>query len=186
MKHGFCKIILAMTIAWIPATVANAQPQGGPRPEFKGGPRPMPTVNELAQQRANAMDHELTLTEKQYKKILKYYKAEVEKEREMMEAGKPQGMPEGFPGGGRPDFGGGRPPMGGTGPQGGFPGSGPGMSGGRPPMGGPGMASSDEEMEKYYEKQDKKLKKILTAEQYGKWRTKHPVEHLPMPDPEFE
>lgn len=161
MKHGFCKIILAMTIAWIPATVANAQPQGGPRPEFKGGPRPMPTVNELAQQRANAMDHELTLTEKQYKKILKYYKAEVEREREMMEAGKPQGMPEGFPGGGRPDFGGGRPPMG-------------------------GMAASDEEMEKYYEKQDKKLKKILTAEQYGKWRTKHPVEHLPMPDPEFE
>lgn len=93
----------------------------------------MPTVDELAQQRANAMDHELTLTEKQYKKILKYYKAEAEKEREMMQAGKTQGMPEGFPGGERPDFGGGRPPMGGPGPQGGgfggpqggFPGGGP-------------------------------------------------------------
>lgn len=163
MKHGFCKIILAITIVCLPATVANAQPQESPSPEFKGGPRPMPTVDELAQQRANAMDHELTLTEKQYKKILKYYKAEAEKEREMMQAGKTQGMPEGFPGGERPDFG-----------------------GGRPPIDGPGMAASDEEMEKYYEKQDKKLKKILTAEQYDKWRTKHPVEHLPMPNLEFE
>lgn len=47
----------------------------------------------MAQQRSNAMDHELTLTEKQYKKILKYYKAEVEMEREMMEANKPEGRP---------------------------------------------------------------------------------------------
>ena len=175
-----------MVIAVFPALSLNAQPQGEGKPEFKGKHRPMPTVDEIAQQRADVMNQELTLSEKQYKKILKYFKAQVEKEREIMQAGKPQGMPEGFPGGGRHDFGGGRPPMGGTGPQGGFPGSGPGMSGGRPPMGGPGMAASDEEMEKYYEKQDKKLKKILTAEQYGKWRTKHPVEHLPMPDPEFE
>lgn len=177
-----------MAVAWIPAMSANAQPQGGPRPEFKGEHRPMPTVNEIAQQKTNAMDHELTLTEKQYKKILKYYKEEAEKEREMMED---------FPGE-KPDFGGGRPPMGGPGmggpgmgggfrgPQGGFPGGGPGMGGGRPPMGGPAMGMSDEEMEKYYEKQDKKLKKILTPEQYDRWRRKHPAGHLPMPECELK
>lgn len=205
MKHNFYKIILAMAVAWVPASLANAQPQGGPRPEFKGERRPMPTVNEMAQQRTNAMDHELTLTEKQYKKILKYYKAEVEKEREMMEFGRPEGMPEGFPGGG-PGMGGGRPPMGGQGPQGGgFPGGGPGMGGGfpgggpgvggpgmggfpggGPGMGGPGMAMSDEEIEKYYEKQDKKLKKILTAEQYEKWRSRHPMKHIELPEIKFE
>lgn len=173
-----------MTIVCVPATLVNAQPQDGSRPEFKGERRPMPTVNELAQQRANAMDHELTLSEKQYKKILKYYKAGVEKEREMMESGKPEGMPEGFPGGRRPPMGGPGPQGGGFGgPQGGFSGGGPEMGGGRPPMDSPGMGMSDEEMEKYYEKQDKKLKKILTVEQYDKWRIKHPAGQLPMPEP---
>lgn len=162
MKHKFCKIFLAMTIAGISATVAGAQPQDWSKPEFNGEKRQMPSVDEIAQKRADAMDRELALTEKQYKKIVKYYKAEAEKEREMMQASMPEGMPEGFPGG-KPDFG-----------------------GGRPPMGGPGMAMSDEDMEKYFEQQDKKLKKILTAEQYDKWRTKHPAGQLPMPEPSFK
>ena len=90
------------------------------------------------------------------------FKNEVEQERKMQEARRPEGMPEGFPGGG------------------------PGMGGGRPPMGDPGMMPpSDEEMEKFYTKQDKNLQKILTAEQYGKWRSKHPAEQLPMPEHEW-
>ncbi|MCQ2154164.1 MAG: hypothetical protein MJY44_06355 [Bacteroidales bacterium] len=111
-----------------------------------------------------------------------------------MQSGRPDGMPEGSHGGERPDFGGGRPPMGGPGPQGGgfggpqggFAGGAPGIEGGRPPMHNPGMGISDEEMEKYYEQQDRKLKKILTAEQYEKWHKGHPVQQLPMPEHDFE
>ena len=183
-----------MVIAGLSALSLDAQPQGDGRPEFKGEHRHMPTVGEIAQQRADAMDNELTLTEKQYKKILKYCKAQVEKEREMMQISRPDGISEGLLDGKRPDFGGGRLPKGGPGPQGGgfggsqggFPGGDPRMEGGRPPMRNPEMGISDEEMEKYYEQQDKKLKKILTAEQYEKWRVKHPAQQLPMPEPEFK
>lgn len=76
-----------MVIAVFPALSLNAQPQGEGKPEFKGKHRPMPTVDEIAQQRADVMNQELTLSEKQYKKILKYFKAQVEKEREIMQAG---------------------------------------------------------------------------------------------------
>lgn len=88
-----------MVIAVFPALSLNAQPQGEGKPEFKGKHRPMPTVDEIAQQRADVMNQELTLSEKQYKKILKYFKAQVEKEREIMQAGRPDGVPKGFPGG---------------------------------------------------------------------------------------
>lgn len=194
MVKTICKVTIAMVIAVFPALSLNAQPQGEGKPEFKGKHRPMPTVDEIAQQRADVMNQELTLSEKQYKKILKYFKAQVEKEREIMQAGRPDGVPKGFPGGKRPDFGGGRPPMGGPGhqsggfggPQGGFPGGDPRVESGRPPMRNPEMGISDEEMEKYYEQQDKKLKKILTAEQYEKWWVKHPAQQLPMPEPEFK
>lgn len=196
MKRTLCKVILAAAIAVLPAMGANAQPrpQRGPGEGFKGQPMEMPSVEEMAQQKTDMMNHELRLTEKQYKKIYKYYKKQIQKERDMMEENRPEGMPEGFPGGGRPDFGGGRPPMNGAGggfpgggrPGAGFPGGGPQaggpqMNGGRPPMGGPGAMVSDEEMEKFYAKQDKKLQKILTAEQYSRWRAKHPADRLPMP-----
>lgn len=187
MKRKTCIFIIAMAVAGLSAVPVSAQPQPGSRPEFNGESRPMPDVSELAQKKADAMDRELSLSEKQYKKILKYYKSEIQKERDMMQANRPAGMPDGFSGG-RPDFGGGMPPMGGSGfggpgsgfPGGGFPGGGPAMDGGRAPVGGPGMAVSEEEMDKFYARQDKKLKKILTEEQYSRWRSKHSA--IPMPE----
>ena len=86
----------------------------------------------------------------------------------------PQGRPEGFPGG-RPDFGGDRPPMGQGGPGGMGPG-GPGGQGGRPPRGdGQFRGPRNEEMEKFMEKQnekrDKEYSKILTPDQYQRWKS---------------
>lgn len=70
--------------------------------------------------------------------------------------------------------------MGGA-PSGGFPpmGGGPG-GGGFPPMGGnggPGMpppSSGKNDMRSLMEKKDKQMKKILTEEQYAKWRSEQP------------
>lgn len=200
MTQTFNKLILAMAIAAASAVCANAQPQGGfpgggpggpggPWPGFNGEAKPMPSVNEMAQRRANEMDHVLTLTEKQYNKILKFYKAQIQKEQEMIvipEGGFPEG---GFPGGGMPmggGFPGGGMPMGGGGfgggmPMGGMPMGGPGMGGGFPGGGSFGTMMTEEEVEKYYEKQDKKLQKILTPEQYTKWRQIHPTDRPQLP-----
>lgn len=100
--------------------------------------------------------------------------------------GKPDGdRPQGGPGGFGQGHEGGRPPMGGG--PGGF-----GHGGGRPSgdfgQGGPGGHGSpghngpdasmtkDPDSAKYIQKADKKLKKILTSEQYAKWRKIHPLE----------
>lgn len=130
------------------------------------GDRPTPpkqlTVEEEAQLKVDQMTAELPLTDKQVKQLLKFYKSDIKYRRENFE----------FAGGPRPDFQGerpqgpppgGRPPMG-MGP-GGFPGGGPGMGpqGDRPPMGGP---VDPEEIEKYNQKQEKKLSKILGDELY--------------------
>lgn len=58
------------------------------------------------------------------------------------------------------------PPMGGMPPQGGFlP-----MNGMRPPM----PENMQEDMQDRIEKRNKKLKKILTDEQYEKWMSRKP------------
>lgn len=173
---------LAMVVSSLLAVSAIAQPAGS-RPEFKPEAFQLPSVDEAAQKKADIMNEELALSEKQYKKVLKLFKSQIQEERDIMQLSKPDGMPDGFPGGrpsgGGPGMGGGRPPMGGPGPQGGF--GGPGMAGERPPMGGHGMRMDDEEVEKMHEKYDKKLKKILSEEQYSKWRTTHPVNDMPLP-----
>ena len=73
------------------------------------------------------------------------------------------------PMGAMPDMNGERPPM----PMG-EGGMMPGMGGGRPPMGGPGMPhmakDSAEELQKAAASKEKKLKKILTEEQFAKWQ----------------
>lgn len=184
---------LATVLFAASASAQPQQPQGqqGSRPEFQKGERPqMPSVDEMAKKKTDAMNAELCLTEAQYKKVLKLYKSTIQKERNLMSENRPQGMPQGgSPGGGQPPMGGGQPPMGGGRPpmSGGFSGGGPGMggqdmSGGRPPMMSENMKDTEEELEKIYQKQDKKLKSILTTEQYSRWRSKHPVFDVPMPE----
>ena len=80
---------------------------------------------------------------------------------------------------GKNPFGGGRPPM--------FP------MGGMPPMGGfppegkrrlPMPDNMQEDMQNRIEKRNKKLKKILTDEQYEKWMSRKPEQENPaMPLP---
>lgn len=129
------------------------------------------------------MDKVLNLTEKQYKKI---YKLNLKEEREKLEAligrgDKEAGRPP-MMGGGRPPMmdGGGQPPM---------------MGGGQPPMmggrgGHPMMRPSDdhekmkEDIEKRAEKKMKKLRKILSDEQYDLWLTMKPKQPAPHPMPE--
>lgn len=123
------------------------------------------------------MNNELKLTEKQYKKIYKIYLKEENARKEAMSAGlmgmPPMGGPGGPMGGHGGPMGGGRPPQGGMhgGPQGGFGG----------PEGFPGMekpvakvGGKDIESDEYMDAREEKFRKILTPEQYSRWRTGHP------------
>ncbi len=135
-------------------------------------PKPQLTVEQEAQLKVDRMAEELPLTDKQVKKLLKFYKSDINYRRENFE----------FPGGSRPDFQGQRPqgpPPGGRPPQGGM-----GPQGGRPPM----MAGEVdiEEIEKYNQNQEKKLKKILGDDLYTQWRASHPMEAPKLPEPGFE
>jgi len=179
----------------------SAQPQGG---------RPMPpkqrTPEEIAKKQADMMKSEVNLTDKQYKKVYNLIKKDHEYRQSQAEQQFGGGMP---PQGGRPGGMGGPGGMDGPGGMGGgmMMGGGPGgmggpgggsMGGGRPPRGEmgqgprpegghPGMGpGSDIVTEEYLEKQDWKLKKILTAEQYSKWRSNHPAEHLELPPMKLE
>jgi len=125
------------------------------------------------------MKAELGITDKQYKKVYNLIKKDHET-RQNQSSGSGNGFPP--PPGGMGGPGGGMPPSGG-------PGMG-GPSGGMPPMDGqmpegfkPGNQSVSEE---YLEKQEQKLKKILTQEQYSYWRKKHPAEHHELPPVDFK
>ena len=120
------------------------------------------------------MDKVLNLTEKQYKKI---YKLNLKEEREKLEVligrgGKDMNRPPMREGGCPPMMnGGGQPPM---------------MGGGRPPVMTPpaGDDKMKEEMQERAEKKIKKLRKILTDEQYDLWLTMKPEQPVPHPMPE--
>ena len=161
------------------AGAAYAQPQEGERPE-----RP-----DMAKMKAERMKMELSLTDKQYKKVLKVYQSE---EESMHPSNSGGGMPGGMMGGGP-----GGMPGGMGGPGGGMPGGGPGGMGGGMPGGGmggpggmmggpqgerpqgppPGMTElSDDELAKVLAKKEKKLKKILTPDQFDRWAQTHPEE----------
>lgn len=43
-----------------------------------------------------------------------------------------------------------------------------------------------EELEKYNQKQEKKLKKILGDDLYTQWRASHPMERRKLPEAEFK
>jgi hypothetical protein len=119
-----------------------------------------------ARRRTDEMDKVLNLTEKQYKKL---YKLNLKEEREKLEVligrgGKDMNRP--------PMREGGRPPM---------------MNGGgQPPMMTPpaGDDKMKEEMQERAEKKIKKLRKILTDEQYDLWLTMKPEQPVPHPMPE--
>lgn len=139
----------------------------GRRPPFAEVPNP----EEVAKRQTDRLQKELQLTEKQYKKI---YKLNLKEQQEMLEQ-RPQGGPgPRMDGGGhrpmRPEFDG-QPPMGMDG--GDFP---PQMGeGNRPPMPPAGdRKERAEEWKKKAEKRakqrDKKMKKILTDEQYARWK----------------
>ena len=138
------------------------------------------------------------LTDKQIKKVRRYFKNDIQYRRENFEFEGPKpgmGGPGRFPGGGPggPGGSGGMRPDGprpGGGAPGGAPGGmrpGGGAPGGRPdgmrPGGGRPAFMPDvdyEELEKYNAKQDKKLRRIIGDEYFAKWRAAHPRELPPL------
>lgn len=133
----------------------------------------VPNPEKAAQRRTDEMDKMLDLTEKQYKKIYKLFlKEEKEKVEALMER-HPEGMNGQPPMGGRPPRGGGRPPMGGGMPPRG--GDFPRMEGDRNDMTPEErMKARGEEIQKEQEKREKKIRKILTDEQYEIWQMRKP------------
>lgn len=142
--------------------------------------REVPNPEKAAQRRTDEMDKMVDLTEKQYKKIYKLFlKEEKEKVEALMEH-HPEGMNGQPPMGGRPPRGEGRPPMGGGMPPqgGGFPGMGGDTDDMTPEE---RMKARGEEIQKEQEKREKKIRKILTDEQYEIWKTRQPQILPPMP-----
>jgi len=168
-----------------------AQPQGMPQGGPQNGERParpeMKSPEEIAKMKSDMMKRELSLTDKQYKKVYKLIKKDQQYRQNQAENQFGGGMPPQFGGMGGPGGGMGGPGMGGGmmgGPGGGMGGpgmGGPGM-GGQRPEGFPGIRPKENLVsDEYLEKQEKKLKKILTEEQYSLWRSKHPAEHTELP-----
>lgn len=112
----------------------------------------VPNPEKMAKRRTAEMNELLQLSEKQYKKIYKLY---LKQKKEKVERMTERHLPEG-----------GRPPMP---PQGGMP---PRMEGMPPSM---PMKNEREDMQKQIKKFDKKLKKILTDEQYEIWSSRTPA-----------
>ncbi|MEZ3564736.1 MAG: hypothetical protein K1V72_10495 [Duncaniella sp.] len=145
-------------------------------------PQPYISPERKARMLTERMDSLLGLDKKQYKKLYKINLKEARRQAENAESS-PFRM-GGQPGeGGHPGEGGGRPPRGnGMGPGG--PGGHGEPGGGRPPhdfggnQGGPQhqRGPSPEDMEKLKQKEakerektEKKIKKILTSDQYERW-----------------
>ena len=168
------KKVLFIAAAFLIAFTAAAQPDG--RGSQGLGDRPFPPQFEqrdpaqVAQEQTDQLNELVSLTPKQYKKIYKFNKKMEQQRQNELANMMPQGRPEGFPGG-RPDFGGERPPMG----QGRPGGMGPGGPGGMPPRGdgqfrGPRNQDMEKFMEEQQEKRDKEYSKILTPEQFQRWK----------------
>lgn len=177
MKKLTKTVLVATILATFTAFAGNAQHEM----------KPIPSSDELSKQMADQMKTEIAISDKQYNKVLKLFKKEIEDEREIMGQGAPKGMPGG--GGMPPMGGGGMPPMGGGGmpPMGGGampPMGGPDFGGGRP---GPvDMEEVYDQLDALYEKNEGKLKKILTPEQFSQWRAAHPRKRVELPPFEGE
>ncbi len=161
------KVILTVASFCLMAGIAVfAQPAGnaGSQDEQQGpGQAPEQlTTEEIAARLTDEMNTTLDLTQKQYKKLSKFNLKDQQEQEELLGnfAGPRPGGPNGGPGMGGPGG------QGGQGGQGG-PGMGPQGNG---PQGTPDLS----ELEDYWAKKEKKLRKILTDEQFDKWYGLHP------------
>ena len=188
-------LIAAGLAVCIAVAAQPSQREEGQQPGQHHGQKPKQlTVEQEAQFRVDEMSAALPLTEKQVKKLTKFFKKDITYRRENFQGGGRGPRPEGAPGQGGPRGGqggmhrGGGPgmggPGGGMGQSGPRPGGGhgmhPGAQGGRPPM---DNAEIDyEKLDKYNAKQEKKLRKILGESLYTQWRSAHPQEQPRLPD----
>ena len=150
----------AACLCWGQAA-AQAERSGRPAPpDSVRGLHPrfaeVPNPEKAARAETDRLKEELQLTEKQYKKV---YKLNLKAQKERMEARFPA-APGGRP---MPPGGGFRPPM----PEGGFP---PMMGEGRPPMPPMDPEARAERLKKQAQKREKKMRKILTDEQFARWK----------------
>ena len=152
--------LAACLISCTSLAVAQENPEPQERQQHE---QRLPNPEKIATQMTDQMQESLQLTEKQYKKIYKLNLKEQKEHFKAMQNSGEQRPPMGGPGmrGGRPPMGGGEPPMMG---EGGFPG---GM--GERPMMNKEQDSADAQ-KKAAETKEKKIKKILTTEQYEKWQ----------------
>lgn len=167
MRKDMKLIGLAVCLTCCTAVV-NAQevPQAQERQQHEQRlTREVPNPEKIATQQTNQMKNSLQLTEKQYKKIYKLNLKEQKERFKAMQGSDEQNRPTGGSGmgGGRPPMGGGQPPMMG---EGNFPGA--GRRGGGPMMTRESNAADTQK--KAAEAKEKKIKKILTKEQYEKWQ----------------
>lgn len=158
-------MICFMTLAGL-ATAQEAPESQANQQQEKRLPHEVANPEKIATRITEQMQRSLQLTEKQYNKIYKLNLKEQKKRFNLMQNAENQGsfMRGGFGmGEGRPPMpmGGGEPPMA---REGGFP----GRMGGRPRM----QLDDDsaKALKKAAEAKDKKIKKILTTEQYEKWK----------------
>ena len=156
--------LAACLISCTSLAVAQENPEPQERQQHEQRlPREVLNPEKIATQMTDQMQESLQLTEKQYKKI---YKLNLKEQKEHFKAMQNSGeqrppMGGGRGGGAAPPMGGGEPPMMG---EGGFPG---GM--GERPMMNKEQDSADAQ-KKAAETKEKKIKKILTTEQYEKWQ----------------
>ena len=134
--------------------------------EKKQLPREVPSPEKSARKMTDRMKDGLQLTDKQYDKLYKLnLKEQQERFAAMAERGEGQRPPRGEQRGERPGMGGGRPPV--------------ETRGERPAM----SKDNAEKKQKATAKKEKKIKKILTAEQYAKWQEmRQPQEPLQLQD----
>lgn len=158
-------MICIMTLAGL-ATAQEAPESQANQQQEKRLPHEVANPEKIATRITEQMQRSLQLTEKQYNKIYKLNLKEQKKRFNLMQNAENQGsfMRGGFGMGGRPSpmpMGGGEPPMA---REGGFP----GRMGERPRM----QLDDDsaKALKKVAEAKDKKIKKILTTEQYEKWK----------------
>ena len=173
MRKSAC-ICFVFVMMYAVTIAAYAQPMP-PRRGQESHRKEIRTPEEIAKIKTERLQKEVILDDKQFKKIYKIYLKEEQAKQQAMEGnmmpppgGFPGGMPSGGPGGGFP--GGGRPPQGG----------GPGMGHGTPPhamfgdMAVPTVGGKAIDSDEYIDSREKKFRKILTPEQYERFRSIHP------------
>ena len=160
MRKSAC-ICFVFVMMYAVTIAAYAQPM----PPHRGQERhrkEIRTPEEIAKIKTERLQKEVILDDKQFKKIYKIYLKEEQAKQQAME-GNMMPPPGGFPGGGRP-------------PQGG----GPGMGHGTPPhamfgdMAVPTVGGKAIDSDEYIDSREKKFRKILTPEQYERFRSIHP------------